>query len=130
MRAASPSLLLVMTIASGCATLVSGTTDVVRIDSIPSDANVTLDGETYRTPVTLTLSRLRPHYVTLQKDGYLAARRVISRVGNRATEGNLVVGGVLGILADQSSGAAFQLHPTELHVDLVPTTTSERVYRK
>ena len=87
-------------------------------------------GQSYRTPVTLTLSRTRSYDVIVQKDGFLEARRVISRVGNSISTANLLVGGFVGIMTDQSSGAAFRLYPTELNVDLVPTTTSERVYKR
>jgi len=123
------ALLLCVSV-SGCATVTSGTTDTIRINSVPPDAAVTLAGQSYRTPVTLTLSRTRSYDVTIQKDGLLEARRVISRVGNSISTGNLLVGGVIGIMADQSSGAAFRLYPTELNVDLVPTTSTERVYKR
>jgi len=130
MRIGLRLVLLLCVTASGCATVTSGTTDTIRIESVPPDATVTLAGQSYRTPVTLTLSRTRSYDVIVQKDGFLEARRVISRVGNSISTANLLVGGVVGIMTDQSSGAAFRLYPTELNVDLVSTTTSERVYKR
>src|SRR5262245_57608074 len=128
MRIGVAWMLLLSLAGSGCATVLSGTTDTVRINSVPADATVLVDGRSYQTPVSLTLSRTRSYDVIIHKDGYLTVRRVILQVGNSVSTGNLVAGGVIGILADQSSGAAFRLYPTELDVELVSTTPSERVY--
>ena len=116
-------------IMASCSTITSGTTDVVRISSIPDHATVEIDGKTYATPVTLTLSRSRSYEVLIQKEGYLPAHRVISRVGNTATEGNFIAGGMVGLLTDQSTGAAFRLFPTDLSVELVPAgSPDEKIY--
>lgn len=130
MNTASVVLLVGICMAfAGCATITTGTTDVVRISSVPDGATVELDGRTYQTPVSLTLSRDRSYDVVIRKDGYLPAHRVIARVGNAASTGNLLIGGLAGIVADQSTGAAFRLFPTDLTVELVPATgPAERVY--
>jgi hypothetical protein len=92
-------------------------------------ATVELDGRTYQTPTSVTLSRNKSYDVVIRKEGYLPAHRVISRIGNTATSGNLLVGGIPGILTDQSTGAAFRLFPTDLRVDLVPTNSpGEKIY--
>ncbi len=114
---------------SGCATAISGTADVVRLMSVPPGATVTIDGQSHQTPVTLTLSRTRSYDITFEKVGYLPAHRTISQVGNTTTEGNFIAGGVVGILTDQASGAAFRLYPTDVTVELAPTDpVSEKVY--
>lgn len=122
-------LLLLCFAAFGWATAITGTTDVVRITSMPPGATATIDGQSYQTPVTLTLSRTKSYDITFQKSGYLPAHRSISRVGNAVTEANLIAGGVVGILTDQASGAAFRLYPTDVTVELAPTDpVSEKVY--
>lgn len=130
MTTASVALLVSVCIAAaGCSTITTGTTDVVRISSVPDGATVELDGRTYQTPVSLTLSRSKSYEVVIRKDGYLPAHRVIARVGNSASTGNLLVGGLPGILTDQSTGAAFRLFPTDLMVELVPASgPAEKVY--
>ena len=116
---------------AGCATVTTGTTDVITMSSVPEGATIEVDGRTYQTPVSVTLSRTRSYDVVIRKDGYLPAHRVISRVGNTATEGNLLVGGIVGILTDQSTGAAFRLAPTDLKVELVPAgSANEKIYER
>lgn len=118
-------------VTAGCATMTSGTTDVIRISSIPDGATVEVDGRTYQTPISLTLPRTKSYDVVIRKEGYLPAHRVISRVGNTATEGNLIAGGIVGILTDQSTGAAFRLVPNDLKVDLVPAgSADEKIYER
>lgn len=116
-------------IASGCATAISGTNESVWVDSVPRNATFILNDHLYRTPASVTLSRTRSYDIVIQKEGFLEARRVVVQVGNSASTGNLLVGGAVGILIDQSSGAAFRLYPTMLSVELAPTTPSERVYK-
>lgn len=113
----------------GCATMMTGTTETVHIDSVPPDATVTVNGDTYRTPAVLTLSRARSHSVTVSKEGFLTVQRVISRVGNPATAGSALVGGMLFLAVDQGTGGAFRLHPTFLSVELAPQLPDEIVYR-
>ncbi len=114
---------------SDCSTIITGTTDVIRISSVPDGATVELDGRTYHTPISVTLSRDKSYDVVIRKEGYLPAHRVISRVGNAVTTANLVLGGVPGLLTDQSTGAAFRLFPTDLRVDLVPVDRpGEKIY--
>jgi hypothetical protein len=108
----------------------SGTTDIVRIRSIPPDATVTVDGQVLQTPATIVLARNRTYEMTVSKPGFLEVHRMICRVGNAISEGNLLVGGMVGLTADQSSGAAFRLYPSEFSVELVQTDPAvERVYR-
>ncbi len=128
MRAILVLLLLLAT--CGRATAVSGGTDTVRIDSVPQDATVTLDGRSYQTPVSLTLARGRSYDVTIQKEGFLTVRRAISQVGSNVVH----VGSVLALAEDindlSGGGCRFCLYPTDLKVELVPTQASERVYNR
>lgn len=128
-RTALAVIMSVCVVTASCSTITTGTTDVIKISSVPDGATVELDGRTYHTPVSVTLSRNKAYDVVIRKEGYLPAHRVISRVGNPATVANLLVGGVPGILADQSTGAAFRLFPTDLRVDLVPANSpGEKIY--
>ncbi len=62
---------------TGCATIISGTTDDVSFDSIPSGAELYIDGEyTGKTPITVTVSRntFGQKYFTIRHDGYDSKR--------------------------------------------------------
>ena len=128
MRIAAVGLALVTMLGAGCATLTSGTTEVVRITTDPADATITVAKQTHRAPAEITLSRRDSYIATVQHDGYLTLHRGICRVGNAASTGNLLVGGAVGVLTDQSTGAAFALYPTVLNVQLPATTPGERVF--
>lgn len=119
----------VCALTSGCSTITTGTTDVINISSVPEGATVELDGRMYRTPFSVRLPRTKSYDVVVRKEGYLPARRVIARVGKAASTGNLLLGGLPGIMTDQSTGAAFRLFPTDLKVELVPAgSPGEKVY--
>lgn len=77
----------VCVITAGCSTNTTGTTDVSRISSVPDGATVELDGMTYQTPVSVTLSRNKSYDVVIRKEGYLSAHRVISPVPYRLESG-------------------------------------------
>jgi len=53
-------------------------------------------------------------------DGYEAQRAYISAKGNSWLYGNILLGGVPGILVDWLSGAHVRLEPTEIDIELVP----------
>lgn len=121
---------LLACLSAGCATVLSGTSGPVRVSSTPSGATVTLLGTDYQTPAQMTLSTKQSYVMTIHKDGYLSVRRAVCRVGNTVSTGNLLVGGAVGILADQSTGAAFLLYPTAIQAELPPSTPAERTYNR
>lgn len=111
---------------SGCATLVRGSKDTVRIESDPSGASVHLStGHSGVTPTTLELPRKNVITVDFEKDGfdkktvYLYPTK--SKKGSLATGGNALVGGAIGGAIDGSTGAALDLLPNPLVVTLERT---------
>ncbi len=57
-------------IASGCATIVNGSTERVEIASDPPGAMAKVDGIPIgTTPTSIDLKRGEPHSVTIEKDG-------------------------------------------------------------
>jgi hypothetical protein len=64
----------------GCATGVNSPTESVLISSEPMGADVVVDDHIYtKTPGKVRLSRLSPHIVHVQKDGYEPAKIEITR---------------------------------------------------
>lgn len=102
--------------AAGCATIVTGTTDVVRILSTPAGATVAIQGQVVETPASLTLSRSisNPPLGTATLEGYREARFEVPREFNLWTIGNVVTLG-LGVPVDVLSGAFFR-YPEQHHV--------------
>jgi uncharacterized protein YceK len=108
---------------AGCGTVVRGTKQGVRFESMPSGAEVTVVRAKKRetrwtcvTPCELQLSRKRDFNVTFELDGYKPAEgRLASRLGAKggatAVPGNFVLGGGIGFIVDAGTGANMRSSP-------------------
>jgi len=140
-------LLPMLAIATGCATVTRGSTDTLVVNSTPSGADVkiyrTNAGFTAKeikdntiadpknpgagpiigtTPGSFKLARKGEYRVELSKQGY---KTVEADVGNRVAgagtagmAGNLLVGGLVGVIVDSRTGATKNLTPNPLEVTL------------
>lgn len=115
-------VLVVVPFASGCATIVNGSTQTVEITSDPPGAKAIVlpGGKELMTPAAAFLERKRVHTVLFELDGYQPATGYLDRTASNVTVWNVVLGGLIGILVDHSTGAVFRLIPDPLHVDLKP----------
>jgi hypothetical protein len=108
----------------GCATIVRGTTQDVAFTSTPNAARVavTTSGQTCSTPCALKLKRNLTAIGTISHEGYtphaFALQSAIHGGGAAGMAGNLIVGGVIGIAVDATSGAMYDLTPGMVHADL------------
>lgn len=128
-------LMLVTLLVSGCATIVSGSKQNVKITSDPSVADVKIEQLLLttnvvewegKTPANIKLLRKGSFLVTVSFPGYQKAEIPISSAGmNGWVWGNLAFGGLIGILIDMSTGAAAALQPGEINVKLVAVKTSQ-----
>jgi hypothetical protein len=105
---------------TGCATILSGTSQTVEVRSAPHGARVVVDGrDVGTTPLKADLKRGVPHTVQVSKDGYLDETVVTTTRGNGAIALNLILGGGVGAIIDVASGAATHVTPDAVTVDLV-----------
>lgn len=118
-----PALLVALAVlASGCATIIRGPNDVVGVTADRDSAFVFVDGVAAgAAPARLELARGRDHRVEVVREGYRVARDTVERRFNPAVAaGGFLVGGLVGLGADVSSGAVYDLRPGGLWVTLVP----------
>jgi len=118
--AKKPFILAVATLASltisGCATVISGTTQTLTFNSEPTGAEVYLDGARIgSTPVSLSVKKNEKDTVMIQKEGYKTVTRDITKSYDPVT--------LLSIFWDYSttdmiSGAAFEYEPNSYFVEL------------
>lgn len=116
---------------SGCATVTRGTTTEFNVTSTPPDASVkTSTGFSCdSTPCGMKMPRKKAFDVTVSKPGYVSKTTHITSgvaaAGGAGMAGNLVLGGVVGMVVDGTSGAMNDLTPNPLHVDLEAEKTAD-----
>ena len=122
--------LLCITVAlSGCASIVSGTKQNVKITSMPDAADVKIERLLVntnlvewegKTPAVVKLSRKESFLITVSLPGYQKAEIPVSAGSmNGWVWGNIFTGGFMGVLIDSFDGAAENLKPDKIDVKLV-----------
>lgn len=119
LAAAATAAIAAMTL-SGCASIFEGQTQAITIRSEPAGATVLVtnrEGEkvhTGTTPVTLTLKRGAGYFkseeytVAFSKEGFADKKITLTSSVNGWYIGNLLVGGLIGMLAvDPATGAMY-----------------------
>jgi hypothetical protein len=114
----------------GCASVTRGTTDQVQILSEPVGAEVrTSMGHTCVTPCTLQFNRKDEFTVTASKPGYHTSEMPVSTrvagAGVAGLAGNVLLGGVIGMAVDASTGATLEHYPNPVMLNLVPLRKGE-----
>lgn len=111
---------------SGCATLVKGTTQQVSVTTDPAGAMCRFDrkgsmvGIVNPTPGTVSVSKGWGDLdVACSKDGYEEATALMTASFQAMTLGNVLLGGIIGIVIDASSGAMVE-YPTSIEFVLFP----------
>lgn len=118
---------------TGCATITRGTKDTWSVNTTPPGAAVKTSNlfSCEQTPCTFKISRKAEFNVTITKPGYKEwTGRVthhIATAGGAAMAGNVILGGVIGAVADASSGAMNDLVPNPLNVTLEKDETHASV---
>jgi hypothetical protein len=96
-------------------------TQTITARSVSADTTVLVNGfQRLRTPATVELSRKESHLLEIMQEGYHTEVVDIRNVNSNMAAGNIIVGGLIGYMVDQSTGAAFRLVPEVVHVKLRP----------
>ena len=118
--------IVILCFQTGCASIVSGKEQDISIRSNPMGADVTIDGMPVgKTPVTTEVKRKRRHQIKVTKEGYIEETRVTKKGFNWWHMGNILIGGIIGIIVDFATGAVYSVDPDEINVALVPTSETE-----
>jgi len=110
---------------AGCATIANGTDQNVSITSTPSEAEITVKNAggievfTGKTPAQVKLARSSSYVVTVKLDGFKESQVMINKSFNTVFLGNLICGGVIGMIIDGTNGAMWKLEPEVINVSLV-----------
>jgi hypothetical protein len=110
---------VVLAAVSGCATIMQGTKQQVAISSTPTGASVRVDTASFgTTPVTVELRRKDKHIIQITMDGYQPFELTTSRSTSGWVWGNIVFGGIIGLVVDASTGGMYKLKPEEVQATL------------
>ena len=110
---------------SGCATIMHGRTETISITSDPSGAVAHVGGQEIVTPGEITLDRNKSYTVTFEKPGYESATARIRSQRSGWIWGNILIGGIPGIIVDLATGSAGDLTPNIVSVTLVRAGLSD-----
>jgi len=104
----------------GCCTIISGRNQSLPVVSNPSGAKVIVNGVQQQSPCTLVLDRKQLLYqVRVEKEGYEPVEITLRKGVNGWVWGNLLFGGIIGLIIDLCTGSVNKFTPTELEVSLV-----------
>ncbi|MBU3933113.1 MAG: hypothetical protein KKH11_00395 [Candidatus Omnitrophica bacterium] len=125
-----PLLLFFVVSMTGCATIVGKDVFPLTVNSNPDGANILIKDEkdkkifTGTTPTTVTLSagesyfHAKSYYITFSKTGYAEQHAVVKATISGWYFGNILLGGLIGMLiVDPITGKMWKL-PTEVSANL------------
>jgi hypothetical protein len=113
--------MLSIALMSGCATIITGSSQEMSFQSSPDGATVTVDGRIIgKTPTTVRLDKKSGQSVIFTKDGYEPLTMQLATRMQPWFFGNIVIGGLLGSTTDGVSGAIHEYSPNQYMVTLQP----------
>lgn len=129
-------------ILNACATIISGETDKVAFSAIPENSTFLIKNEAGKsvhegkTPATVVLDRENGYFdgqtyqVEFSAPDYNSQIQTLDTSMNGWYLGNIIFGGLIGLLAvDPATGAMWDL-PEKMDVKLTPRTSNQMPYRK
>jgi hypothetical protein len=112
-------LLAISLVLSSCATIISGSRQKVNFSSTPSQATIFIDEvEVGKTPFEMKLKRNEEHHVMIKLDGYKTYETRLTKKFNAWYLGNILLGGIVGLIIDPITGAIYNLTPKEINAQL------------
>jgi hypothetical protein len=104
---------------TSCATIVSGSKQNVKFSSNPSTATIFIDEvEVGKTPFEIRLERKNEHSVRIKLEGYQTYETRLTKKFNGWYIGNLLFGGIIGLIIDPITGAMYNLSPSEINAEM------------
>jgi hypothetical protein len=121
----SSSLALAL-LATNCATIVSGSKQNVNFSSNPSSATIFIDEvEVGKTPFEIKLARKSEHSIMIKLEGYQTYETKLTKKFNAWYIGNILFGGLIGIIIDPITGAMYNLSPDQVNAQMNKGTAFE-----
>lgn len=99
-----------------CATFISGVNQDIYVNTEPQGAAIYVNGKDQGvlTPATIAVKRRKQTVYTFQKQGYEDGTVIQQGSLNSVVFGNILLGGVVGLAVDASTGAMWQYNNTSV----------------
>ncbi|QDQ29110.1 PEGA domain-containing protein [Chitinimonas arctica] len=115
----SAAALLLVLLSTGCASIVDGTTQKLTVQSEPSGAEVTINGQSRgKTPLVTEIKRQDLAQMSVSLDGYKTQKLELTTKLNTTFWGNAIIGGLPGSTTDAATGAAREYSPNAYFIRL------------
>ncbi len=115
---------------TSCASIATGTSQLVTISCNVDGADVLLDGKIVgKTPFTGEIKK-NGKLITIQMEGYKTHQIALSTSLEGMFWGNIIIGGTLGSITDFASGAAYKYSPASYQVELIANGMSINDFKK
>jgi len=111
---------------SGCGTIINGRSQDVLVTSVPSGATAKVGDVQVVTPGTVTLKRKDTHTVVFTKEGFPERQTSLESTGSWWLLGNVLFGGLVGLIIDVATGGGYKIVPSNLEMDLATGVVKER----
>ncbi|MEX0722141.1 MAG: PEGA domain-containing protein [Balneolaceae bacterium] len=114
-------IITVCIVITGCGTIFKGSSADLKVNSSPSGATIYVnDINKGITPQTLSLKRNKDYIISFQSEGYEEVKMEINKKFDVGTSvvGNIFSWGILGLLVDMGTGAAYSLEPHDLQANM------------
>lgn len=109
----------------GCATLIHGSSQKIKVESTPPEAQVEVDGRPVgETPLTTVLDRDREYSISIYREGYEPHHTTLRPGRSIWITVNALNLFIPGLLVDASTGAFHSLNPGTVAAELVPVDSS------
>lgn len=109
----------IVTSLTSCATIMHGNMQLIGIASNPSNAQVWIDGFFVGdTPTFVKLTRRDNHVMRIELNGFVPYEAVFTKQLSGWVFGNIIFGGIIGLVVDSLSGAIYRLTPEEIQAEL------------
>jgi len=121
-------LLLASVVISGCATIMDGKKQSVSFNSIPSGADVYLNGKHLgTTPLNISIDKPTENgQLKFSKSGYKTLEMSVNKKMSSWLLGNILFGGTFGTTTDYASGALYEYDPHSIQVTLEAEGLSQK----
>ncbi len=105
-----PALIFLLAIAGGCATLMRGGNQKIDVVTEPAGANLVVDGKSYTTPVTVSITRKKSYEVVVTKAGFQGVKFMLNPHWDAGGAGAvamdaIIPGGSVLFIVDTIAGA-------------------------